>query len=62
MARIRKKQRKLKKQGNSCIKEKQLLQEISQLSSLEEMVSILEEYLLYNKPCIKKSINTNIHG
>ena len=43
-----------------CQDEVQLLEGLSQLSSVQDMLEVLETYLLYNEPCINIPVTSTL--
>jgi len=43
-----------------CLEEKQLLEGIRQLTSPQDILEILNTYLLYNEPCIKIPVKSRL--
>jgi len=43
-----------------CSEEKQLLNDIRQLTSPHDISEVLETYLLYNEPCIKIPVKSRL--
>jgi hypothetical protein len=43
-----------------CLEEKQLLNDIRQLTSAQDISEVLHTYLLYNEPCIKIPVKSRL--